>query len=86
MSQAASVPAGEPGGDALDAYSKVVAGVASVLIPSVASLRVLARVRGGRVARGAGSAVAITPDGYLRHLGPRRAGLRWGAGLLYRRA
>jgi S1-C subfamily serine protease len=50
---------------ALDAYSRVVTGVAERLIPSVASLRVLRRVRGGREAQGAGSSVVITPDGFL---------------------
>jgi len=50
--------------EALDAYSSVVTGVAEVLIPSVASLRVRRRIRGGR-AEGAGSAVVITPDGFL---------------------
>jgi S1-C subfamily serine protease len=51
--------------EALDAYSAVVTGVAERLIPSVASLRVLRRVRGGRRADGSGSAVVITPDGFL---------------------
>jgi S1-C subfamily serine protease len=51
--------------EALDAYSHVVTTVAEQLIPSVASLRVLRRVRGGMRAEGAGSAVAITPDGFL---------------------
>jgi S1-C subfamily serine protease len=49
---------------ALDAYSSVVTRVAELLIPSVASLRVRRRVPGGR-AEGAGSAVVITPDGFL---------------------
>jgi S1-C subfamily serine protease len=52
-------------GEALDAYSRVVSGVAESLSPSVASLGLKRRVRGGRRAAGAGSAVAITPDGYL---------------------
>ena len=51
-------------GQALDAYSRVVTRVAESLIPSVASLQVMKRVRGGRLAQGAGSAVAITPDGF----------------------
>jgi S1-C subfamily serine protease len=51
-------------GEALDAYSRVVTRVAQTLIPSVASLKVMKKVNGGRVARGAGSAVAITPDGF----------------------
>jgi len=43
--------------DALDAYSQAVTSVAERLTPSVASLRVSRR--------GAGSAVALTPDGYM---------------------
>jgi S1-C subfamily serine protease len=49
----------------LDAYSKVVMTVADRLIPSVASLRVMARVPGGRRPQGSGSAVAVTADGFL---------------------
>ncbi len=45
---------------AVDAYSHVVTSVAELLIPSVASLTVMHR-RGG----GEGSAVVLTPDGYL---------------------
>ena len=56
---------GPTDGQALDAYSSVVTSVAESLIPSVASLRVMRRVRGGRRAEGAGSAVVITPDGFL---------------------
>jgi S1-C subfamily serine protease len=48
----------------LDAYSAAVSSVAEALIPSVASLRVSRQV-GGFDARGSGSAVAFTPDGYL---------------------
>jgi len=51
--------------EALDAYSTVVTSVAERLLASVASLRVTRRLRGGRRADGAGSAVAITPDGFL---------------------
>jgi S1-C subfamily serine protease len=51
--------------EALDAYSDVVTSVAEHLLPRVASLRVLRRVPGGRRAEGGGSAVAITPDGFL---------------------
>ena len=55
-----------PGDDeALDAYSRVVAGVAERLAPSVANLRVLRRVHGGRRVTGGGSAVVVTPDGFL---------------------
>jgi S1-C subfamily serine protease len=50
---------------ALDAYSRVVTAVARDLAPSVANLRVTRRVRGGRTAMGGGSAVVITPDGFL---------------------
>ncbi|HLM27365.1 MAG TPA: trypsin-like peptidase domain-containing protein [Thermoleophilaceae bacterium] len=42
---------------ALDAYSRAVVSVAERVTPSVASLRVMRR--------GAGSAVALTPDGFL---------------------
>jgi S1-C subfamily serine protease len=47
--------------EALDAYSTIVSSVAETLLPSVASLVV---TRGGR-ARGGGSGVVITPDGFL---------------------
>jgi S1-C subfamily serine protease len=46
--------------EALDAYSQVVTSVAERVVPSVAALRV---GRNGR--EGAGSAVIVTPDGYL---------------------
>ena len=64
---------------ALDAYSRVVVGVAERLAPSVANLRVMRRSRGGQVPAGAGSAVALTPDGFLltsAHVvsGPGRTG------------
>jgi serine protease Do len=52
-------------GEALDAYSRVVTAVARDLAPSVANLRVTRRLRGGRTAMGGGSAVVITPDGFL---------------------
>ena len=51
--------------EALDAYSHAVTSVADRLAPSVASLRVSRRVRGGRRLDGAGSAVVITPDGFM---------------------
>jgi S1-C subfamily serine protease len=51
--------------EALDAYSQVVSGVAERVIGSVASLRISRRLPGGRQAQGSGSAVAITPDGFL---------------------
>lgn len=65
--------------EALDAYSRVVVDVAERLAPSVANLRVLRRSRGGQVPAGAGSAVALTPDGFLltsAHVvaGPGRTG------------
>jgi S1-C subfamily serine protease len=64
---------------ALDAYSRVVVDVAERLAPSVANLRVMRRGRSGQVPAGAGSAVALTPDGFLvtsAHVvaGPGRAG------------
>jgi S1-C subfamily serine protease len=51
--------------EALDAYSTVVTTVAEQVTPSVASLRVRRRLPAGYQAQGSGSAVAITPDGYL---------------------
>jgi S1-C subfamily serine protease len=51
--------------DALDAYSRTVAGVAERLAPSVANLRVLRAGRHGRVPVGAGSGVVLTPDGFM---------------------
>jgi len=65
---------------ALDAYSRVVVDVAERLAPSVANLRVMRHARGGgQVPAGAGSAVALTPDGFLltsAHVvaGPARTG------------
>jgi S1-C subfamily serine protease len=65
--------------EAFDAYSRVVVGVAERLAPSVANLRVMRRSRVGQVPAGAGSAVALTPDGFLltsAHVvaGPGRTG------------
>ncbi len=51
--------------EALDAYSRTVAGVVERLAPSVANLRVLRATRRGRTPAGAGSAVVLTPDGFL---------------------
>jgi S1-C subfamily serine protease len=51
--------------EALDAYSNAVIAVAERLAPSVASLRVMRRTRGGQMPSGAGSAVVLTPDGFL---------------------
>src|SRR3954465_3723460 len=51
--------------EALDAYSRTVVGVAEALSPSVASLRIPRRVRGGHLPAGAGSGIALTPDGFL---------------------
>jgi S1-C subfamily serine protease len=53
-----------PDAEALDAYSRTVTAVAERLRPSVANLRVGRRTRRGR-AEGGGSAVVITPDGYM---------------------
>jgi S1-C subfamily serine protease len=61
-----SSPPGElPEDEALDAYSRAVVTVAELLSPSVANLRVARRVRGGRRLDGGGSAVVITPDGFM---------------------
>jgi S1-C subfamily serine protease len=49
----------------LDAYSEVVSSVAASLSPSVPSLRVARRFRGGGRMEGAGSGVVITPDGFI---------------------
>jgi S1-C subfamily serine protease len=51
--------------EALDAYSSVVAGVAEEVSPSVVSVRLLRSTRGGRLPAGEGSAVVLTPDGFL---------------------
>jgi S1-C subfamily serine protease len=64
---------------ALDAYSRIVVDVAERIAPSVANLRVMRRGRGGQVPAGAGSAVALSPDGFLvtsAHVvaGPARTG------------
>ena len=48
--------------DALDAYSQVVSGVAEMLLPRVAAIRVR---RHGRSGEAAGSAVALTAEGHL---------------------
>src|SRR6266540_3698984 len=56
-------PPSEP--EALDAYSRAVITVAERLAPSVANLRVSHRSRGGRRVNGGGSAVVITPDGFM---------------------
>ena len=53
-----------PDADAFDAYSRTVTGVADTLRPSVAHLAVARRTRRGR-REGGGSAVTITPDGYM---------------------
>src|SRR3954452_19811576 len=53
-----------PDADAFDAYSRTVSGVAEKLTESVAHLAVMRRTRRGR-AEGAGSGVAISPDGYM---------------------
>ncbi len=52
-------------GEALDAYSQVVVRVAELLSPSVANLRVWKRLGGRGRIEGGGSAVAVTPDGFL---------------------
>jgi S1-C subfamily serine protease len=54
-----------PDAEAFDAYSRTVVGVSERLGPSVAHLAVGRRTRRGRVMRGAGSSVVITPDGYM---------------------
>jgi len=51
--------------EALDAYSRPVTAVAEQLAPSVANLRVTRRTRRGAVPAGGGSAVVLTPDGFM---------------------
>src|SRR5205085_7809090 len=51
--------------EALDAYSRTVTAVAERLAPSVANLRVTRRTRRGRMPVGGGSAVVLTPDGFM---------------------
>src|SRR5947209_5163139 len=51
--------------EALDAYSRTVTTVAEQLAPSVANLRVTRRTRRGNMPVGGGSAVVLTPDGFL---------------------
>ncbi len=65
MIENSEVEQAEREGEALDTYSRVVVGVAERLAPSVANLRVMRRSRVGQVPAGAGSAVALTPDGFL---------------------
>lgn len=48
--------------DALDAYSQVVAGVAELLLPRVAAVRLRRR---GRTGEASGSAVVLSADGHL---------------------
>src|SRR5450755_3727258 len=82
MSTLTDVPDGDAAhaeAEALDAYSRVVVDVAERLAPSVANLRITRRTRAGHVPAGAGSAVALTPDGFLltsAHVvaGPGRTG------------
>jgi S1-C subfamily serine protease len=66
VADAARAPRPErlPDADAFDAYSRTVAGVAERLTPAVAHLAVSRRTRRGR-AEGAGSAVAISSDGFM---------------------
>lgn len=66
MTSAATVRPFPPAEEApLDAYSRIVTGVAERLLPSVASITVKQRVRGGRRTSGSGSAVVLSPDGLL---------------------
>jgi S1-C subfamily serine protease len=62
--QPAQRPDALPDAEALDAYSRTVTSVAERLRSSVANLQVRRRTRRGR-AEGGGSAVVITPDGYM---------------------
>jgi len=64
MTQVADRPSPEET-EALDAYSRAVIAVAERLAASVASLRVMRRTRGGQLPAASGSAVVLTPDGFL---------------------
>ena len=68
-------------GDALDAYSSVVTSAAERILPSVASLRVRME-RSRRRSEGGGSAVVITPDGFLLTSGHVLSGARGGRAFL----
>ena len=52
----------EPEHEALDAYSRIVSGVAETLLPRVAAIRVHRR---GRAGEASGSAVVLTAEGHL---------------------
>jgi serine protease Do len=65
VAQLLYVSDGHAGDDPLDAYSRAVTRVVERLAPAVANLRVLRRARGGGRVEGGGSAVVISPDGYL---------------------
>lgn len=54
-----------PDAEALDAYSRTVSEVAEQLGPSVAHVTVTRRTRRGSGRAGSGSAVAISPDGFM---------------------
>jgi S1-C subfamily serine protease len=56
---------GLPDAEALDAYSRTVSEVAEQLRPSVAHVTVTRRSRRGSRRAGTGSAVAISPDGFM---------------------
>jgi S1-C subfamily serine protease len=62
---AAEMPAGPTDESPMDAYSRVVSGVAAALAPSVLSLVVERRTNRGRGPAGSGSAWVLTQDGYL---------------------
>jgi S1-C subfamily serine protease len=64
MSATASLDAADRSAAALDAYSRTVVEVAEALTVSVVNLQIPRRTRRG-TATGGGSAVVITPDGYL---------------------
>jgi S1-C subfamily serine protease len=54
-----------PDAEALDAYSRTVSEVAEQLRPSVAHVTITGRARRGSRRAGTGSAVAISPDGFM---------------------
>ena len=62
---APGLPAERPGDDELDAYSRVVSGVAERLLRQVVQLRVQRSSGRGPRQGGTGSGVVVTPDGFI---------------------
>ena len=65
LNDAGSVDSAVASAAALDAYSSVVTSVAARLVPSVVSIRVEHDADGRGTRSGGGSAIVLTPDGFL---------------------